>query len=369
MIARDPDGFARNVYLKMFALNPALRDLFPAMMTEQRDAFYRVIDHVLEVVPGNSGHAELVDFLAQLGRDHRKYGVEPDHYATMFGALMAEFGEVMGPYWDEESQQTVAQAMMLTTGVMRGAAETAEQPATWTAQVVEKFRITRDLAIVRLTAQGSPSFSPGQFIEVQIPQWPRTWRNLSPAIPPNANGELEFHVRAVTGGSVSTSIVGETRVGDMWTLAQSHGTLHVDDQRPVLMVAGGTGLAPLRALLIEMSKRADAPRTHIFYGMRYPGELYDVPVLRRIAATNPWLTVTAVSEESTDPWWLTSRPSPRDLGIAHRIGRLDDVIAIRGMWNDHQVLIAGSAEMISATRQQLILSGVPDEMIQHDPVH
>ncbi len=61
------------------------------------------------------------------------------------------------------------------------------------------------------------------------------------------------------------------------------------------MVAGGTGLAPLRALLIEMSMRADSPETHIFYGMRYPGELYDLTVLRRIASTNPWLRVTAVS--------------------------------------------------------------------------
>ena len=369
MIARDPDTFARNVFTKMFALNPALRDLFPAQMTETREAFYHVIDHVLEVVPSDTGHADLVEFLAQLGRDHRKYGVELDHYAAMFGALMAEFGDVMGSFWDDDTQQTVAQAMMLTTGVMRGAAQTAAQPARWTGEVVEKFRITRDISVVRLTAHEPLTFSAGQFVEVQIPQWPRIWRNLSPAIPPNPDGDLEFHVRAISGGSVSTSIARETAIGDVWTFAQSHGTLGVDYDRPVLMVAGGTGLAPLRALLIEMSKRADAPKAHIFYGMRHPGELYDLPVLRRIASTNPWLTITAVSESNTDPWWLTARTTPEDLGIEHRIGRLDDVVSTPGRWNDRQVLIAGPAPMIASTRTQLIRAGVAESSITHDPVH
>ncbi len=107
------------------------------------------------------------------------------------------------------------------------------------------------------------------------------------------------------------------------------------------MVAGGTGLAPLRALLIEMSKRADSPPTHIFYGMRYPGELYDLSVLRRIASTNPWLQVTAVSEEEQDPWWITAVAAPAELGIDHRIGTLADVVVDAGNWENHQVLIAG----------------------------
>lgn len=133
------------------------------------------------------------------------------------------------------------------------------------------------------------------------------------------------------------------------------------------MVAGGTGLAPLRALLIEMSKRADSPPTHIFYGMRYPGELYDLSVLRRIASTNPWLQVTAVSEEEQDPWWITAVAAPAELGIDHRIGTLADVVVDAGNWENHQVLIAGSSQMIEATRRKLIIAGVRASRIQHDP--
>ncbi|ROZ86278.1 FAD-binding oxidoreductase [Gordonia sp. OPL2] len=368
LINRDPDRFAANVYTRMFSIDPDLRELFPAVMAGQRDAFYRVIDHVLDVIPSDTGHAELIEFLAQLGRDHRKFGVLPAHYGIMYQALISEFANLLGDYWDDEAAQTVTQAMMLTTGVMRGAAETAPHPALWSAEVVEKFRITRDLAVVRLLATSPLRFEPGQYLEVQIPQRPKTWRDLSPAIPPNPAGELEFHVRAVQGGTVSSAIVGETRVGDVWFFAQGHGTLHVERSSPVLMLAGGTGLAPLRALLIEMSKRADSPPTHIFYGARYPGELYDLAVLRRIATTNPWLTITAVSEETSDPWWITSMATPESLGISHHIGTLADAVSAAGPWNEHQVLLAGSAAMIEATRRRLIISGVRASRIQHDPV-
>ncbi|MFW0793805.1 FAD-binding oxidoreductase [Gordonia sp. CPCC 205515] len=369
LINRDPDRFSTNVYSRMFAIDPDLRDLFPAVMAGQRDAFFRVIDHILDVIPAETGHTELVEFLAQLGRDHRKFGVRPEHYEVIYRALIDEFAYLLGDHWDTEAEETVAQAMMLTTGVMRGAAETAPMPALWTARVVEKFRITRDLAVVRLVTTAPLRFAAGQYLEVHVPQRPRLWRNLSPSIPPNPAGELEFHVRAIPGGAMSGAIVAETRPDDVWTFSQMHGTLRVDPSRPVLMIAGGTGLAPLRALLIDMARRADSPPTHLFYGMRYPGELYDLSVLRRLAATNPWLTVTAVSEETADPWWITSPNTPEALGIEHLVGTLADVVPLAGDWTERQVLIAGSAGMIETTRRRLLIAGVPGRLIQHDPVH
>ena len=368
LIGTNPDQFATNVYTRLFAIDPDLRELFGVMMSGQRQAFYHVIDHVLEVIPSGDGQEELVEFLAQLGRDHRKYGVLPEHYHAFYQALMGEFAAQLGSYWDDDAHRTVGQSMMLVTGVMRGAAESAAGPAVWTAQVVEKFRISRDLAVIRLVTDTPLRFNTGQYLETQIPQWPHMWRNLSPAIPPNPRGELEFHVRSVPGGTVSPAIVSQTRVGDVWKFAQSHGTLHVDRNRKVLMVAGGTGLAPLRALLIAMSARADTPPTHVFYGARYPGELYDLPVLRRIATTNPWLTVTAASEETTDPWWLRSEVSPAQLGIEHRIGRLVDVVNDAGTWEDHQTLITGSPQMVENTRRGLIIGGARASLIQHDPM-
>lgn len=370
LIDSDPDRFARRVFARLFGASPALRDLFPAHLGRLREAFIQVLDHVLEALPAPDGHDELIELLAQLGRDHRKYGVTDEHYDQMAQALVSESAALLGSEWTKETAETVAQAMLLTTGVMRGAAQSVAGPATWRAEVVQKFTINRERAVVRLAAVDPvPPLNPGQYLETCIPQWPYQWRNLSPAVPPNEAGELEFHVRAVPGGHVSTAIVKETAPGDVWTFAQAHGTLHVEPDRPVLMVAGGTGLAPLRALLLDMAQRADSPSTHLFYGARFPGELYDLAVLRELAATNPWLKITGVTEEPTDPWWATGAPDPRQWGLEIARGKVGDIAARYGDWSGHQVLIAGPEDMIASTKLRLRLAGVPGEAMSHDPVH
>ena len=76
---------------------------------------------------------------------------------------------------------------------------------------------------------------------------------------------------------VSPTIVGETRPGDRWRLSNPHGGMQVDrDAGDVLMVAGSTGLAPLRALIMDLTRWGVNPRVHLFFGARYPCELYDL---------------------------------------------------------------------------------------------
>ncbi|GAC58298.1 putative oxidoreductase [Gordonia hirsuta DSM 44140 = NBRC 16056] len=368
-LAADPDTFARNVFARLFGSAPTLRDMFPAHLSHLREAFTDVIEHVLDVLPGDDGHDELIELLAQLGRDHRKYGVTEEHYNVMAQALVDEAAAALGPRWDRATAETVAQAIMLTTGVMRGAAQSVPGPATWRAQVVQKFDINRERVVVRLIAlDPMPQFRAGQYLETRIPQWPHAWRNLSPSIPPNDAGELEFHVRSVPGGHVSTSIVKETAPGDIWTFAQAHGTLQVEAGRSVLMVAGGTGLAPLRAILLSMALHADSAPTHLFYGARFPGELYELGMLRELAAVNPWLKVTAVVDDSTDPWWVEGAPDPHQWGFEVLRGRVGDIVAQYGDWTDRQVLIAGPADMITSTKLKLRMAGVPTDQMQHDPV-
>ncbi|GAA1460060.1 FAD-binding oxidoreductase [Williamsia maris] len=367
-IGRDPDRFVSNFYTRLFSVRPDLRDLFPATMAHQRAALFGVLDHIFEVIPDPAGHTDLIGFLGQLGHDHRKYGVSPEDYDVFFRSLLAEISSTLGEDFDPATSAITAQALLLATGVMRGAAESARGPATWQARVVEKYRLSRDLAVVRLVTDTPLTYMAGQYLEIQIPQWPRFWRHLSPSIPPNPSGELEFHVRAVPSGTVSASIVTETAVGDVWTLAQSHGTLAVEPDRDVVLLAGGTGLAPLRSLIIEMSRRVDSRPTHLFYGMRYPGELYDVGTLAQIAGTNPWLTVTVASEETTNPWWLTRDIDFARLGMEHRIGTVAEVALAHGDWSEHQAIVAGSPEMVENTRRSLIIAGVPARRIQSDPL-
>lgn len=252
---------------------------------------------------------EPVAFMAQLGRDHRKYGVTARHYDTLGQALLTTLRGELADVWDGRIAEATSDFIELVIGVMRGAADAEQTPPFVDGTVLEHIRATRDVSIVRLQLDRPLFYHPGQYVTVQVPQWPRRWRYLSPSIPPDDNGAIEFHIRSVSGGMVSTAIVGETAPGDRWRLSAPHGGLQIDrDGEDVLLVAGSTGLAPLRALISDLSRYAENPRVHLFFGGRYPCDLYDLRTLWEIASTNPWLSVTPVSEFSTNPPWAASIP-------------------------------------------------------------
>jgi NAD(P)H-flavin reductase len=138
----------------------------------------------------------------------------------------------------------------------------------------------------------------------------------------------------------------------------------------VLMVAGSTGLAPLRTLIMDLSRFAVNPRVHLFFGARYRCELYDLRTLWQVASHNPWLSVSPVSEYTADPAWAVDYPDvtpPRGLHVP-QTGRLPDVVTKYGNWGDRQILISGGPAMIRATKAALIAKGAPPERIQHDPL-
>lgn len=166
-------------------------------------------------------------------------------------------------------------------------------------------------------------------------------------------------------------MVNETRTGDRWRLASPHGGLHVDRTGgDVLMVAGSTGLAPLRALILDMGRFVENPRVHLFFGARYFCELYDLRTLWHVAAHNPWLSVSPVAEYKLDPSWATDYPDvspPRGLHV-RQTGRLAEVVTNYGNWGDRQILICGGPAMVRTTKAALIAKGAPRERIQHDPL-
>jgi len=368
--ACDADGLVGRFYTRWFSLDVAVRDLFPPDMADQRSAFAHALGWVYGELIAQRADA-LVAFLAQLGRDHRKYGVIAAHYDTLRQALYATLRSELADSWTDAVDAAAAQSLNLIIGVMSGAADADAGPAWWDATVMEHLRVSRDLAVIRLQLDRPLPYHPGQYVNVAVPQCPRRWRYLTPAIPPDDRGAIEFHVRAVPGGMVSNAVVGETRPGDRWRLSGPHGGLRVDrDGGDVLMVAGSTGLAPLRSIIMDLARWGENPRVHMFFGGRYPCELYDLPTLWRIAAHNPWLSVCPVSEYGLDPAWATEYPDvtpPRGLHV-RQIGRLSDVVTKYGAWGDRQILICGGPAMVRATKAALIAKGAPPERIRHDPL-
>lgn len=267
-------------------------------------------------------------------------------------------------------------------------------PATFTGRVLEVQRRTRDIAVIRVHCPEPIPFTVGQHIPIRSPLAPGIWRDYSPALPPNPEGLLEFHIRIVDGGAESRPLVAASRPGDEWTFGAPRGSLgqvldgyriplddapptglhHLPEPAPreLVMVAGGTGLAPLRALIMEAADLPTPPPIHLIWGARTPGELYDLRTVIELARNLPNLTVTTAVEKRNDA--PLTRPGPycsHPAAPMPRLGVAADVAARMhrdGGLDGKTVIIAGRGEMIEATREQLVAAGADPRFIHHDPV-
>jgi len=217
-------------------------------------------------------------------------------------------------------------------------------------------RLSWDLAVITVEPHAPVAYRAGQYVSVEIPQRPRMWRRLSPATAPRADGLLEFHVRAVEGGWVSRAMVAHAQRGDRWRIGSAQGRLTVDPAsgRDLLMVAGGTGAAPLLALCEDMAGWAHRPMTTVFLGGRTVADLHCLDRFTDLARDGDHLRVVGVCEDD-----------PLDPEVAP--GTLPDAVVRTGDWSGHDVLLSGSPGMIRATVSALLVDGTPLDRIGYDP--
>ena len=344
-------------YSHLFLSHPELRSMFPVSMTGQRDklvgALGRIVSHVDEL-------DEVTGFIQQLGRDHRRFEVVAQHYGAVGASLLATLKHFLGSEWTPQLATDWADAYGLIARVMVQAAEESEDttPPSWTAEVVSVERRSLDVAVVQVQPEENLAFEPGESVAVEVPQRPRLWRYLSPANAPRADGRIEFHVQLVAGGLVSASILRSLRSGDTIRIGApigEHLTLPESNTRDLLMIAGATGLAPLRAHLERIDRRWQqdgvAPRTHLFHGARYPWNLYEDKLLRQLT-NRPWFDYSPVVSE--DPTYPGER------------GLVGDVAAKAGDWSGRVALVCGSVGMVRHTVGRLEELGIPHADIRYE---
>lgn len=349
--ARAPE-LSQYFYGALFVIAPDTRKLFPVNMSTQRDRLLRALVYVVQMVDRPD---ELVTFLGQLGRDHRKFDVLTRHYDSVGAALIATLKRFLGKRWTTDVELAWTTAYGLIAKTMREAAAAETGPAWWEATVTAHQRIGQDLAVVHVRPEVPFPYRAGNYVSVEIPQRMRMWRYLSPANAPREDGLVEFHVRAVDGGWVSRAIVQHAHVGDIWRLGPALGALSVQHSQgqKLLMIGGGTGLAPLMAILDELTRWKRNPPVQLFFGGRKPEDLYGLDRLRMLEATCPWLTVTPVTQEGTVAGGYQ--------------GTLVKAVTTSGKWTEHQILVSGSPEMIRVTIAGLLEDGADLARITYDP--
>lgn len=323
-------------------------DMFPPLMGAQRD---RLVRALVRIVGDVDNLDSLVPYLAGLGRDHRKFTVQPDHYALVGNSLLAAL-ERFDDGWTADVAEVWTHAYSAIAGAMLDGARADEgSPPWWDAEVTAREMRGPSVALLRLHLDQPVPYEPGQSVAVQFPRlMPGVWRFYSPAHPPECLPEMTFHVKVEGGGLLSPMLGLRAEPGDRLRLGPPVGSLRLrrDSDRDIAAIAGSTGLAPLLSIIRAVAQRDTPPRVHLFFGARTPWDLYLLPELEKMAAQHPWLTVTPAVMDAAN-------------GSAYEgaHGSVVDVAAKWGDWRERDMYVCGPAGMVSAAVTRLSSLGIP----------
>ncbi|MDU0478617.1 hypothetical protein QVA66_05120 [Staphylococcus chromogenes] len=341
--------FRRHVLTELFQRHPESRLKFAPNADHAHADLVFALTYLLE-------HELDPPLIRALARDHIKVSPSPAEIADFFHILSAAIHKFCADLPHAE----VAAADRKLREIHQHFTIDATPP---TAKVVEVQRRSRRITIVRLLASQALTYLPGQYMAVSSQLTRGYWRNLYPSMPPS--GEmLEFHI---FDDDDILHALAMSQPGDEWTLGVPHGNLHVTGDNDVLMIAHATGLAPMRALILDLMMRPEKPRVHLFFGAEYPGELYELRGLWELAAVSPWLIVTPVTGLEADPWWVQAQEhsrAPRGLHL-QEVSSIAEAVTKWGAWADRDVLVAGPGDMVPNTVAALIDAGTPSENIQY----
>jgi NAD(P)H-flavin reductase len=306
----------------------------------------------------------LAGYLAQLGADHRKYGVSTEHYLPVGDALIRALRRHCRN-WNDSTEAAWMTAYSMAADMMITGADARPGPAAWRCQVVRHERRTSGLAVITVRPDQPLPYEAGQYVTVQTSRWPRIWRHFSVANAPSADGLIDLHVQAVPAGWVSNTLVSSTSPGDEVLLGPAAGgmTAAQVNGSDLVCVAGGSGLAPLKAIVEEVL-RSDEERVaagtgvrrniHLFHGARNPLGLYDMPYLHELSGSYPWLQVVPVVSGDHDFGGLR--------------GNVSDVAVKHGEWKERHAFISGPEGMVRDAVTGFQAADVPDAQVHYDGI-
>ncbi|MEM7443312.1 MAG: 2Fe-2S iron-sulfur cluster-binding protein [Pseudomonadota bacterium] len=223
-----------------------------------------------------------------------------------------------------------------------------------TCTVASISNYTHDIkrVILNIEAGGPFSFSAGQYASLTFANG--LARDYSMANRPEER-RLEFHIRD-TGGAVSRHVHDHLRPGDTVRVEGPIGTAHLRDNHdgPVLAIAGGSGLAPIKSIVETALANGATQPIHLFFGARQERDLYLQEQFRALERRHPNLRFTPVLSEPDGP---TDRP----------VGYVGDVATEQvADLSDLRAYLAGPPVMVESTTALLTERGLAAERIHAD---
>ena len=198
---------------------------------------------------------------------------------------------------------------------------------------------------LRLPVAERLAFEAGQYIDIMLPRGRR--RSFSIASPPHDSRLLELHVRRVAGGEFSDSLFTADQRRALVTIEGPLGHFRYRaSTSPMLLVGGGTGLAPLLSILRHVIENGIQRDITIHWGVRSERDLYAESTLRALLDRAPSTRYVPVLSEPSAAWRGAR-------GWVHE-AVLNDVVSLA----THEVYAAGPPAMIEAVRREFVARGL-----------
>ena len=236
------------------------------------------------------------------------------------------------------------------------------RPAKFRATLAAVRDLTHDMREFTFKAAGAPGFLPGQYALFYLPglEAPRTY---SMSNVDDGGGTWQFIVRRVPGGSGTVALFDKVAIGSQVTLDGPYGLAYLrpDSPRDLVLIGGGSGLAPMLSLARgAVAEPALAGRDiHVFYGARTTRDLAGAAELQALPGYGTRLTFTPVlshhGDDSVETWEGAK-------GFVHEIAR--DFVGER--WAQFEYYFAGPPPMAEAVQKMLIEKRVPYPQVHFD---
>ncbi|HXM83126.1 MAG TPA: 2Fe-2S iron-sulfur cluster-binding protein [Burkholderiales bacterium] len=222
-------------------------------------------------------------------------------------------------------------------------------------RVVQLEELTHDIRGLRLAIEaGGPfSFSAGQYAQLEFA--PGLSRHYSMANTPD-EPELVFHVRHMPGGRTSSYVAAQLNAGDEVKVSGPLGVAYLRERHagPVLLIAGGSGLAPIQSIACTLLAQGCAEPVTLYFGVRSERDLYHEALLRDLAARHSNFKYHVVlSEQKGD--------SGRRYGLVH-----ETVAADWDGTDNLMAYLAGPPVMVEAVTALLAARGLAPRQIHAD---
>lgn len=185
--------------------------------------------------------------------------------------------------------------------------------------------LTHDIVRIAIDLDEPMKFWAGQYADLTLPDAGIT-RSYSMGNPPSEPGRLQFIIKKYQGGAFSTAI-GEAKAGDRITLKGPYGSCFRRENRegPMILVGGGSGMAPLLSILIDQAASGETRPVRFFYGARTAKDLFGLDLFAELGASMPdFKFIPALSHPEEGEDWDGERGFVHDVLRRHLL-EMDDV--------------------------------------------